>query len=74
MTGPELRTHLAAIGWSARDLAAQLGAHPNTVNDWLLERRQMPEPIQHWLQALARAVTQAHARLPAPEWRTRTAA
>ena len=65
MTRTEFRDLLQTIGWSERELAARLGAHRNTVNDWANDRRKPPQIVLEWLASLA----VAHEARPAPEWR-----
>jgi transcriptional regulator with XRE-family HTH domain len=62
MTGDELRTTIAALGWTSRELARQLGVSKSRAQRWYVGDAPIPEPVARWLGKLARA----HAALPAP--------
>jgi lambda repressor-like predicted transcriptional regulator len=57
----ELNAHLAAIGWSARTLAARTGYSPSTISLYLSRR---PPPAS--LLAYVRAVRTAISLIPPP--------
>jgi hypothetical protein len=66
LTAAELKTSLATIGWSGRELSIRAGCHRNLPVKWLQGMTPVPPPIAAWLIRLARF----HDRHPAPEWRT----
>ena len=66
MTGQELASALATIGWSGRALAGRLGCDEKLVRLWLADRLPTPPPIGRWLASVAKAID----RLPVPDdWR-----
>jgi len=68
MTPDALRAAISALGWTAGQLATQLGCHRNLPLAWLSGRAAIPPPVASWLAGLARA----HQKMPAPVgWRVR---
>jgi hypothetical protein len=69
MTEDEFAEALLAIGWTGRQLAAELACDERMVRRWARGEAPVPAPIARWLGVLQRF----HANHPAPEaWRTRT--
>ena len=63
MTPTDLSAALAALGWSQRELARQLGVAESSVRQWLTGKSRMRAPLEAWLLDLARY----HADHPAPK-------
>ena len=62
MTPADLSAALAALGWSQRELARQLGVAESSVRQWLTGKSRMRPDLLAWLLDLARY----HAEHPAP--------
>jgi transcriptional regulator with XRE-family HTH domain len=63
MTGVELITALATIGWSQRELARRLGIDEATVRRWARSATPVPRPVAAWLRQAAAW----HAAHPPPQ-------
>jgi hypothetical protein len=53
MTAADLRAALAAIGWSARQIAAATGRAESAGPDWTAGRRPIPPEVAAWVAAAA---------------------
>lgn len=53
MSPATLRTHLAAMGWTQRELARRLGIAHNTVARWSLGQYPVPPHVAVWLTQAA---------------------
>jgi hypothetical protein len=53
VTASELRAALAAIGWSARQIAAATGRAESAGPDWTAGRRPIPPEVAAWVEAAA---------------------
>jgi len=65
MTGRELDSAMAAIGWSGRALASRLGCSEMLVRKWRAGALPVPDSVGRWLARVQSAID----RLPAPAWR-----
>jgi len=54
MTPDRFRECLAAIGWSQRGMARQLGIHETRPRRWASGRYSIPEDVADWLERLAK--------------------
>lgn len=55
MTGQELETALAALGWHGADLGRRLGVHANTVSAWKSGERDVPAYATEYLRVVGLA-------------------
>jgi hypothetical protein len=53
MTAADLRAALAAIGWSARQIASATGRAESAGPDWTAGRRPIPSEVAAWVEAAA---------------------
>jgi hypothetical protein len=53
LTPTALRAALAAIGWSARQIAAATGRAESAGPDWTAGRRPIPPEVAAWVEAAA---------------------
>jgi transcriptional regulator with XRE-family HTH domain len=68
MTPAEFSDALAALGWSRRHLAEQLGCDTGLANRWAAGRAAIPPRIARWLMLLVKD----HERRGKPDgWRVR---
>jgi len=57
MTPGELRARLTQLGLGDREVAADYGAHPRTVQRWKLGKADIPKDMEQWLDERERDMT-----------------